>query len=406
MVCVLNICSYVQTYVNFLERGVAISRRFQCQEPMEDRLVKKSRHVKIAVAGMAAFGLLATIGCASGSAEADGTTKLVVASFNHADSPETRVLDWWLDEVESLSEGKVTFDRNHQETLCAGTEIVQCVRDGRADIGMTIPSYNAGFFPVSELINLPFQTDNAEAASKAYQALIEENEEVAAEANAHGLRTLFHVAADTALIGANKPIENVADLKGASVRSAGEGIQWAYESVGANPVSTTASEMYEAMQYGLIDAWTNSLSGGNDFKMYEVSDHWALSGLGIYANNGAWISEDAWAKLPEEIQEVFGQATENYLSGAGYEAFAENVAPKCDAVVDSGKLKSWNVWEEAALTEWSDALGDKAIENWKKNVSGVVSDPTAVYSRFQELLTEAEAESSFVSPAIACAGRV
>jgi TRAP-type C4-dicarboxylate transport system substrate-binding protein len=364
------------------------------------------RRLLTAVASAGVVGL-ALAGCSAGpdtTESGEETFNLVVANFNHADSPETAGLDWWLDEVERLSDGRVTFDRYHQETLCTGAEIVQCVRDGRADIGASIPSYTAGFFPISEVMNLPFQTDNPEAIATAYYNLLNETEAVANEADRHGLKTLWHVGIDTSIIGGTKPIDNVDDLKGLAVRSAGEGIQWGYEAIGANPVAVTAAEMYEAMQFGLTDVWTNNLSGADNYKMYEVSNHWRLTGLGVYINNGTWISQKTWESLPADIQAIFDQATETYLAGGeGYKVIGASLQEKCDNIVAANKLDSWDVWDAAETKRWKDALGDRAVDNWKTNVSEYVDDPDALYDRFLELLDEAEASSEFVSPAFACA---
>ncbi len=373
----------------------------------------KRRRSLAAAASVAIAGLILLPACSSGGGTptADGaapeeTFELVVANFNHANAPETAGVDWWLDEVERLTEGRVTFKRYHQETLCAGPEIVQCVRDGRADIGASIPSYTAGFFPIAEVMNLPFQTSNPEAIAMAYYRLLQENEDAANEAARHDLRTLWHVGIDTSIIGSEDPVDNVDDLKGLAVRSAGEGIQWAYESVGANPVAVTAAEMYEAMQFGLTDVWTNNLSGADDYKMYEVSKHWRLTGLGVYINNGTWISDKTWQSLPTDIQDAFNEATENYFSGEGYDVIGASLQKKCDNIVEAGALESWEAWEPAETQRWKDALGDRAVENWKKNVAAHVSDPDALYDQFLTLLREAEEESDFVSPAFACAERV
>lgn len=372
---------------------------------MERSTSSSTQRRGLAALGVAGLLLAACGGSNDGVAEGE-TITLTVANFNHANAPETRAVDWWLDEIEARTEGRVVFERYHQESLCTGAEIVQCVRDGRADIGSTIPSYTAGYFPISELMNLPFHSSNPEAVMQAFHALEQQNEQVQEEAAQHGLRTLWYNGVDVAIVGGNRSLDSIEDFAGLAVRSAGEGSQWAYEAIGGNPVSVTASEMYEGMQHGLLDVWTNNLSGADDYNMFEVSDQWALTGIGVYINNAQYISESTWDDLPPDVQQVFTEVSEELISGAGFEQIGAGLQEKCDNILDSGRLESWVVWPEEETSRWSDELGNRAIENWKSNVSSVVDDPDALYDEYLALLDEAEAASSFVSPAQACAERL
>lgn len=363
------------------------------------------RHTRGAVGLLAAVALaFGASGC--GTSASDAEFELTVTNFNHIDASESAVLHWFLDEVEERSEGRVEFERYDQEQLCSGAETTECVRDGRADIGATIPSYKPGEFEISEIMNMPFQSQNAEAVGQAYAKLLESNEEVASEGESMGLKQLWVTSTDVSIFGATEPIEGIDGLANMRSRSAGEGMTYALEAIGASPVNTTASEMYEAMQNGVIDVWFNLISGGSDYNLFEVSEHWRTTGFGTYINVIQVINQETWDSLPDDIQQIFNETVTDLNAGAGYDVLAETMQEQCDKVIDAGTLESWETWDDSATDEWENALGDTVVEEWKSNVEGKVDDPDALREEFLTYLEEAEASSDFVSPAIGCSERV
>lgn len=356
-----------------------------------------------AVAGAAAFSLVLA-GCGGESSD-DGSIELVLADYNHAAGAEVQALNWIWDEVEKRSNGRVTIEQNHQETLCKAAEIVECVKDGRADIGYAIPSYTPSNFPLAEVMHIPFQTTNAEAVALAYSKLLNEVPAVLEENTALGLKPLVYFTAAPGILGAEKPIDSIDDFKGMKVRAVGDGSLTALKAVGANPVAITANEMYEGLQRGVVDAWVNNVGAGFDFNLFEVTSEWRDVGLGSYTTVGVWISENSWADLPKDVQTIFNEVLDDFLAGGrGYEIYADQFAGKCDSLIESGKVNSFEVWDEAQVNEWRDAIDGATVEGWvtRANDAGA-PDAQGVYDQYAAFLKEAEAESDWVSPNAACA---
>lgn len=366
---------------------------------------------KLIAAGIAATLVAATAGCtetSQGGGDADEVSdiELVVSNFHTANSAESALLHWWLDQVEERTDGRVSFERYDQEALCPGSENIECARDGRADIVSSVPAYTAGFFQIGEIMSIPFQSENPEAISRAFTEWSKEYPEVQEEVEAHGIRTLYLQGIDVAVVGAKKPIRNMADLKGLAIRSVGPGSEAAILAADGNPVAISGNEIYEGVRFGTIDVWINNLSGAGPLKFFEVSDHWAQTGLGVYTYNGVFINHETWTSLPQEVQEIMDEVTTDLLTGDGFGVFADVLEESCDTVVESGQLVEWVVWDDANVDEWRTAVGNGPARAWMDQVKGKIADPESAYARFLEILEETEAESSFVSPAVACAQRV
>ena len=63
----------------------------------------------------------------------------------------------WADAVNAATDGHVTITIYGSATLSAATDIADNVTAGAVDIGWLYTSYYAGQFPLSDVINVPFQ---------------------------------------------------------------------------------------------------------------------------------------------------------------------------------------------------------------------------------------------------------
>lgn len=334
---------------------------------------------------------------------------LTVVNFNGPTFGETSALEWLLSEIETRSGGRVAFERFHGGSLCEGPEIVDCVMDGRADIGMSIPGYTPSNFPIAEIQTLPFLSVNGEASTQAYQRLIEEFPAVKAETDRLGLKVLGYTLADRALIGSATPIESIDDLVGKRMRSVGLGSVTAQEAVGGNPVSIPANDIYEAMQRGVIDIWTNNIVGLLSINFYEVSDYVYDPGFGLYIAGGAtWMNQSVFDSLPADIQTIIDEATADWLAFGAYQSYSENYFATCAAFFedDARQLVVWEKWPETEVARWRDALGDTAVETWVASAAERgVENPREVYETYVRYLREAETNSTFVSAVEDCMER-
>jgi TRAP-type C4-dicarboxylate transport system substrate-binding protein len=341
----------------------------------------------------------------------DTEVTLTLANFNQEHFAETIAINRWLDAIEERSDGRITFERFHGETLCEGAEIVDCVLDGRADVGFTIPGYTPDRFPIAEIMGLPFQTVNGEAAMEAWSRLEAEVPEVAAEAQDLGLKTIGYTMADRAIIGSQEPMTSIDDLSGQSIRTVGPGSELAVEAVGGNPVSMPASDMYEGMQRGVIDVWLNNIVGLIAINMYEVSEYVYDPGFGLYTLVSVWMSQDVFDDLPEDLQQIIDDVTDEWVGvgGTAYEGYAEGYNDLCQEFLDdhADQLTAWEQWPQEEVDRWEEALGDAAVDFWIESAQERgVENPEEVLETWRELLAEAEDASSFVSPIEDCMDQV
>jgi len=101
-----------------------------------------------------------------------------------------------------------------------------------------------------------------------------------------------------------RAIRSPADLSGVKLRTP-RGI-WRvrlFQALGANPTPMALSEVFIALQTGVIDGQENPLAQIWGSKLYEVQRYLSLTGH-VYTPAYVVVSPSAWAGLPEEVRSV------------------------------------------------------------------------------------------------------
>jgi TRAP-type mannitol/chloroaromatic compound transport system substrate-binding protein len=104
-----------------------------------------------------------------------------------------------------------------------------------------------------------------------------------------------------------KPIGTLEDFEGLTLRTAAGMLHELFKKLGSSPVSLPGSEVYSALQSGLIDTTELvSIQGNWNFGLHEVTDYILYPGFHTTVWIGDWdVNMDVWNKLPKEYQNAF-----------------------------------------------------------------------------------------------------
>ena len=112
------------------------------------------------------------------------------------------------------------------------------------------------------------------------------------------------------LIMGSKPVRSVEDMAGLKIRVSGEVAGKLIEALGATPVQMPATEMYTALQTGLIDGVLTGASAIRDFRLDEIADVYVqgpqLGNISFYVV----MNERRLNRLPDNMRAAV-------LAGAG-----------------------------------------------------------------------------------------
>lgn len=347
----------------------------------------------LTLAAVGALGLTAC-GAEGGEDGADETFTLTYTTYSNDISDQSRTVQRWADEVEDLTDGGVTVEFHYSQSLVDADESLQATVDGRADMAQVGSLYAASDLPMYTVSELPFETDNPEAQMLALDRLFQENDAYRGNFEQQGVRQLFPLPIGIAVVGLNESAESPEDLAGQSVRSGGV-VSEAMISAGANPVSMTATDVYESMERGVIDGYTSlGIANLSTFGLSESTSYVVEPGIGSYASSVVVLNEELFDSMPEDYQEAVTTASQNAV-GYGLDELDTLGDQACEELRDAGT--EFASFDEEDVNAWQQDAG--IAEAW---VADQGDEAESVLADYRTFIDEASQDSDYSDPLIAC----
>jgi C4-dicarboxylate-binding protein DctP len=316
---------------------------------------------------------------AAGSAFAQEVTLKLEHFLPAQANVPTEILDVWANNLERNSNGRVKIERYATMSL-GGTppELIDHVQDGIVDIGWVVVGYTPGRYPTTEVFELPFMVEDADAAS---YALWKMHERHMADSETKDLKILGTWVHGPGMFHSADPIETPGDLEGMKIRGGSRLVNQLLEAVGATPVGMPVPAVAEALSKGVIDGTTIPWEVSAALKVPElVENHTQFEGPALYTLTFFLaMNKDKFDSLPADIQEMI----DNH-SGLAFSIFAGSTQQDAD-------------WQARAVAE---ELGNNIItisdtSEWRELVAPIygswIADMDAQGKDGQALIDEAKA---------------
>ena len=331
---------------------------------------------------------------------AQETYNLKFASYIGKSAAQSKAIEWWADEVEKRTDGRVKIRIFYQGALLPAADIMKGVGDGRADLGYIANAYHPAELPLSSVVGVPFVTSNAEAQMRAFQDLYEHNDAFRNEWEKEGLHVLFFHPLSENIVGMREPVATADDFKGKSIRGLGY-INQVLEIIGANPVAIAAPEIYEALQRATIDGYSGfAFEVVTAQKLNEVAPHTIATGTGNYVFAATPITKSLWESMPDDIKQVMTDVSSEFMVKV-IEILKETEDEVCSAIKEKGGTVS--VLGDADVEKIRAQVGDKINERWVADASARGVDAASFFKDYTETLAKFEKEATYVSGVKRCA---
>lgn len=233
----------------------------------------------------------------------------------------------WAAEIEKRTNGRVKIVFYWAGGLGNPMQNYDLARKGVTDIGWTFASYYPGRFPMTSVMELPFQFNTGLEASRANWEMYEKH--LREEYKDVHLLTLASTP-PTDIWLTKKEVRTLEDLKGLKIRVAGQMPTMMINYLGATPVLMHISEVYEAMQRGTIDGVFVGRSPMMTFRFHEVTKYGVEAN--IFCQNYFYVMNlDKWNSLPPDIQKIMNEVSGMHhaeLNGKGFDDEADFVTQK------------------------------------------------------------------------------
>ncbi len=260
---------------------------------------------------------------ASGMAQAAGE---IVIKFSHVvapDTPKGRAAEKFKQLAEERTKGKVKVEVYPNSQLYKDREEMEALQIGA--VQMLAPSLSK-FGPLGarefELFDLPYIFPNYETIHRVMDG--EVGKRLFAKLETKGLSGLAFWDNGFKQMSANKPLHTVADFKGLKMRiQSSKVLDAQMKSLGANPQVMAFSEVYTALQQGVVDGTENPPDNLYTQKMHEVQKHLTVSDHG-FLGYAVIVNKKFWDGLPADIRATLDQAMKETTAFERDIAKAEN----------------------------------------------------------------------------------
>jgi C4-dicarboxylate-binding protein DctP len=250
----------------------------------------------------------------------------IVIKFSHVvanDTPKGKAADFFKKKAEELTNGKVKVEVYSNSTLYKDKEEMEALQLGA--VQMLAPSL-AKFGPLGvkefEVFDLPYIFDGYDALRKVTNGPV--GQQLLGKLEAKGIRGLTYWDNGFKSFSANTPIKLPADLKGKKMRiQSSKVLEEEIRALGGLPQVMAFSEVYQALQTGVVDGTENPISNLYTQKMHEVQKHLSLTEHG-YLGYAVIVNKKFWDGLPADVRKQLDDAMEQATRYANQIAKVEN----------------------------------------------------------------------------------
>jgi C4-dicarboxylate-binding protein DctP len=261
-----------------------------------------------------------------------------VIKFSHvvaADTPKGKASVFFAQKAAELTKGKVKVEVYANSALYKDKEEMEALQIG--SVQMLAPSL-AKFGPLGvkefEAFDLPFIFDDTADLHKVTQGPV--GAALMAKLEPRGIKGLAYWDNGFKSFSANTPLKAVADYKGKKFRiQSSKVLEEQIRSIGGIAQVMAFSEVYQALQTGVVDGTENPISNFYTQKMHEVQKHLTLTNHG-YLGYAVIANKKFWDGLPADVRGQLEQAMKEATVYANKIAQEENDM-SLDGVKKSGK---------------------------------------------------------------------
>jgi len=257
--------------------------------------------------------------------------------------------------------GKACLEVFPNSQLYNDDQVLEAMLAG--DVQLAAPSLSKfeKFTKKFRLFDLPFMFDDIDAVDRFQNSA--DGEKLKGAMKRRGLQGLAFWHNGMKQFSANKPLLTPADAAGLKFRVQPSDVLVAQmEALGANPQKMAFSEVYGALQTGVVDGQENTWSNIYGKKFFEVQDGVTESNHGII-DYLVVTSTDWWDGLPGDVRDQLKTILDEVTAARNAESSRVNQNAK-QAIIDAGGVvrtltaEQRKAWVDAMKPVWAKFEGD------------------------------------------------
>jgi C4-dicarboxylate-binding protein DctP len=294
----------------------------------------------------------------------------IVIKFSHvvaSDTPKGKAADKFKELAEKYTNGKVKVEVYPNSTLYKDKEELEALQLGA--VQMLAPS-NSKFGPIGikefEVFDLPYILPDLASLRKVTDGPL--GAKLLKLLEPKGMTGLAYWDNGFKQMSANKKLIAPEDYKGLKFRiQSSKVLEAQFRALGAIPQVMAFSDVYQALQTGVVDGQENTWSNIYTQKMHEVQKYMTVTNHG-YIGYVVVVNKKFWDGLPPDIRDELSKAMKEATDYGNSQSAKEN---------DDGleQIKKAGKTEIITLTPEQDEAMRKAMMPVYKDVASRVGQP-------------------------------
>jgi TRAP-type transport system periplasmic protein len=243
----------------------------------------------------------------AGLAFAQPVTKLTLGHGAAPGNPRHEAAMKFAETVKARTNGRFEIQVAHSAQLGDDAAMITALRSGTLDISANSQGAMANVVQEYAALGLPFLFTDIQKAWQLLDGPI--GDDLAKRTAAKGMVVLgYWDNGIRHLSNGKRPIKTPADIKGLKIRTPPDSMTMdIMKALGADPQQIKFSELYVALQQGVVDGQENPLTNISSAKLYEVQKYLSLTGH-KYEANPFVMGKRSWDRLSPADQKVFTEA--------------------------------------------------------------------------------------------------
>tara|TARA_R110000868_G_scaffold46832_7_gene154342 strand:- start:3766 stop:4794 length:1029 start_codon:yes stop_codon:yes gene_type:complete len=311
--------------------------------------------LKTTLTAAAVTALMATTALASSDAE---VTKLRIQTHYAPETVSGKLAAEYVEDIQKMSNGTIQVEMFYSSSVVKSVETFDAAATGILDCDMTGGAYQTGKNPAFQFVGdimggyaTPYQQlswlyygGGLEAAQKLY--------------NKYDMQLVGWWVYGQESLASSKPIRNAEDFKDWKFRSPPGMETKIFEKLGAKPIVMDFTEIFTALETGIIDgADASGLANNMGLGLYDLVKHANYPGFHSMPSDHLACNKAKWDAMPEAHRTIMSVAMEALALRTALTFEKKNAEAAAQLRADGVNLYAWadedlQKFRDAAQASW------------------------------------------------------
>ncbi|EBA10013.1 TRAP transporter substrate-binding protein [Sagittula stellata] len=298
---------------------------------------------------------------ATGASAQDVTLR--IQTHYATEHPSGLLAAQFADDVETMSEGSIDIEMFYSSSVVATTETFDAAINGILDCDMTGGAYQTGKNPAFQFVgdimggyDTPWQQISWLYYGGGYDAAQELY-------NSQGMQLVGWWLYGQESLSSSQPLAGPDDLKGWKFRSPPGLETEIFEQMGAQPIVMDFTEVFTALETGIIDgADASGLANNVGLGLYDLVDHATYPGFHSMPSDHLACNKGVWDSLTEAQRRIIDTAMQKLTLHTALSNEKKNAEAAAMLTEKGVTLHDWSAedrasFRKAAQVAWDDWAG-------------------------------------------------